>query len=622
MADSEPAGTVQSTLRRNPTSVAHHADAVHFNRRLLPRPRQFSSVHRLNVKEVEMPANVPARRFVPPDLDPSDFSKLEKLYRELLDRKIGNVQELKDWLEDFSELASTVDEYGCRRYIDKSCHTDDEEIKKKFYSLSKRWSRVPSRWPSRFRRNIWTRRCGRSWSRKRFDVLDRRWQAEVEIFREENVPIETEITRRVTEYDQINGRMTVDFRGQELTMQQIGRYLEDPEPGARKEAWESSSCRRLVDREAIELIFEALLPLRQKIAQNAGLSDYRAYQWKANKRFDYTPEDCLRFADAIAEICVPMVRRLDRQRAGELGLSTIRPWDSAVDVKGRPALRPFDQNNIDVFVQKTREIFNRLSPALAADFDQLRQHGNLDLQSRKGKQPGGYLMPLEESRQPFIFMNAAGMQRDVETLLHEGGHAFHHLAAAREDLVFLRSAPMEFCEVASMSMELLGSEHLGVFYDEADTARAKRKLIEGIIQFFPWMAIIDSFQHWLYTHAGHRRDERQAKWMELLNRFGGIVDWSGWEAVANRSGNGKGICFTRRSIMLSTASRSSGAAIVDESPSGPASGAGELPGGLALGGTRPLPQLFAAAGIVFDFSQKTLRPLMDALGEELERLPA
>ncbi|HEX4055834.1 MAG TPA: M3 family oligoendopeptidase [Tepidisphaeraceae bacterium] len=570
-----------------------------------------------------MPANAPARRFVPPDLDPSDFSKLEKLYRELLDRKIGNVQELKDWLEDFSELASTVDEYGCRRYIDKSCHTDDEEIKKRFlqfveeveprakplaFALQKKYLDSPLR---------------QKLERKRFDVLDRRWQAEVEIFREENVPIETEITRRVTEYDQINGRMTVDFRGQELTMQQIARYLEDPEPGARKEAWESSSCRRLVDREAIELIFEALLPLRQKIAQNAGLSDYRAYQWKANKRFDYTPEDCLRFADAIAEICVPMVRRLDRQRAGELGLSTIRPWDSAVDVKGRPALRPFDQNNIDVFVQKTREIFNRLSPALAADFDQLRQHGNLDLQSRKGKQPGGYLMPLEESRQPFIFMNAAGMQRDVETLLHEGGHAFHHLAAAREDLVFLRSAPMEFCEVASMSMELLGSEHLGVFYDEADTARAKRKLIEGIIQFFPWMAIIDSFQHWLYTHAGHRRDERQAKWMELLNRFGGIVDWSGWEAVRESLWQRQGHLFHAPFYYVEYGIAQLGALqLWMKARQDPHQALANYRAALALGGTRPLPQLFAAAGIVFDFSQKTLRPLMDALGEELERLPA
>jgi oligoendopeptidase F len=355
---------------------------------------------------------------------------------------------------------------------------------------------------------------------------------------------------------------------------------------------------------------------------NAGLSDYRAFQWKANKRFDYTPEDCLRFSDAIAETCVPIVRRLDRQRAADMNLQILRPWDSAADPKGRPPLRPFDENQIDEFVAKTREIFNRLSPALAADFDQLRQRGNLDLQSRKGKQPGGYLMPLEESRQPFIFMNAAGLQRDVETLLHEGGHAFHHLAASGQDLVFLRSAPMEFCEVASMSMELLGSEHLSVFYNEADTARAKRKLIEGIIYFFPWMAIIDSFQHWLYTHPAHDRQERKSVWLSLLDRFSGVVDWTGWEPARESLWQRQGHLFHAPFYYVEYGIAQLGALqLWMKARQDPHQALANYRSALALGGTRPLPRLFAAAGIEFDFSQKTLRPLMDALEEELERLP-
>ncbi|MGD0463818.1 MAG: M3 family oligoendopeptidase [Tepidisphaeraceae bacterium] len=570
-----------------------------------------------------MPANAYPRRFVPANLDPFDFPELERLYRELLDRGVQSALEMNRWLADFSELASVVDEYGNRRYIDKSCHTDDEAIRKRFlrfveeveprakpmaFALQKKYLESP------VRKNL---------DRKRFEVLDRKWQAEVDIFRDESVEIETEVTRRVTEYDQINGSMMVNFRGQELTMQQVARFLEDPDPATRREAWEASSRRRLVDREAIEGIFSALLPLRHKIAQNAGLSDFRAYQWKANKRFDYTPEDCLRFADSIAETCVPMVRRLDRQRAADLKLSMIRPWDSAVDPKGRPPLRPFDETRIDDFVAKTREIFNRLSPALASDFDQLGQHGNLDLESRKGKQPGGYLMPLEESRQPFIFMNAAGVHRDVETLLHEGGHAFHHLASSKEDLVFLRSAPMEFCEVASMSMELLGSEHLGVFYNPADTARAMRKLIEGIIYFFPWMAIIDSFQHWLYTHPGHSHAERKAKWMELLNRFGGVVDWSGWELVRESLWQRQAHLFHSPFYYVEYGIAQLGALqLWMKARHDPHQALANYRAALALGGTLPLPQLFAAAGIVFDFSQKTLKPLMDALEEELDRLPA
>jgi oligoendopeptidase F len=569
-----------------------------------------------------MPANAYPRRFVPSDMDPFNFPELERLYRMLMDRKISTVEEMNRWLADFSELFSFVDEYGNRRYIDKSCHTDDEAIKKRFmrfveeveprskpmaFALQKKYLESPVR---------------KQMDRKRFDVLDRKWQAEVDIFRDESVEIETQVTRKVTEYDSINGSMMVKFRGQELTMQQMARFLEDPNSDTRREAWEASAKRRLVDREAIDAIYSALLPLRHKIAQNAGLPDFRAYQWKANKRFDYSPEDCLRFSDAIAETCVPIVKRLDQQRAKDMGLSVIRPWDSGVDVKGRPPLRPFDEKRIDDFVGKTREIFERLSPSLATDFDQLREHGNLDLESRKGKQPGGYLMPLEESRQPFIFMNAAGVHRDVETLLHEGGHAFHHLASAKEDLVFLRSAPMEFCEVASMSMELLGSQHLGVFYNEADTARATRKLLEGIIYFFPWMAIIDSFQHWIYTHPGHAQSERQAMWMELVNRFAGAVDWSGWENVRESLWQRQGHLFHAPFYYVEYGIAQLGALqLWMKARRDPHQALANYRAALALGGTRPLPQLFSAAGIVFDFSQKTLRPLMEAIGEELERLP-
>jgi oligoendopeptidase F len=570
-----------------------------------------------------MPATAYPRQFVPADLEPSDLPRTTALYRDLMDRKLDTSEQLSRWLADFSELASVVDEFGSRRYIDKSCHTDDEAIKKRFLQFVEEVE--PQLKPLAFglQKKYLTSPARRKLTGVRFDVLNRRWQADVDIFRDENIPLETEMTRKVTEYDEINGRMMINFRGKELTMQQAWRYLEDTDRAARQEAWELTTRRRLQDREAIESIFEALLPLRNQVAKNAGLSDYRAFQWKANKRFDYTPDDCLRFADAIAETCVPIQRRLDRQRAADLKLQIIRPWDQAVDPKGRPPLRPFNETQIDSFVGKTREIFKRLSPELASDFDQLRTRGNLDLQSRKGKQPGGYLMPLEESRQPFIFMNAAGLQRDVETLLHEGGHAFHHLAASGEDLVFIRSAPMEFCEVASMSMELLGSEHFEVFYNEADSARAKRKMIEGIIGFFPWMAIIDSFQHWIYTHPNHTRDERKATWLQLLDRFGGVVDWSGWESSRESLWQRQGHIFHAPFYYIEYGIAQLGALqLWMKAKQDPHKALANYRAALALGGGRPLPQLFSAAGIVFDFSQKTLHPLMDALEAELERLPA
>jgi len=568
-----------------------------------------------------MPATVPRRHFVPQQIDVSDFAPLETLYRTLLFRPIDSIEQLDRWLEDFSELTSVVDEYASRRYIDKSCHTDDEAIKRRYLQfveqVEPRIKPMVFQLQKKYLQSPYVEQLP-----QRFAMLARNWLADVELFRDQNVPIETEITRRVTAYDQINGRMTVRFRGQDLTMQQMARFQEEPDRLTRREAWEAAARRRLVDRDGVESIFDALLPLRHQLAQNAALSDFRAYQWKANKRFDYTPQDCLRFADAIAETCMPVVHRLDHQRMLDLGLEKLRPWDIAVDPKGRPPLRPFDETQIDVFLDRTREIFQNLSPDLAADFDALRARGNLDLQSRHGKQPGGYLMPLEESRQPFIFMNAAGLQRDVETLLHESGHAFHHLAVSREDIVFLRTAPMEFCEVASMSMELLGSEHLGVFYDPPEAARARRNLIEGVIRFLPWMATIDCFQHWIYTHPNHDRAQRCRVWLDLMDRFGSKLDWTGWQTVRESYWQRQTHLFRSPfyyieygiaqlgAVQLWLAARKNRTAALQR-----------YRDALALGGTRPLPDLFAAAGIVFDFSEKTLRPLISSLEEELNRLP-
>ena len=377
------------------------------------------------------------------------------------------------------------------------------------------------------------------------------------------------------------------------------------------------------DVEPVEDIFEKLLPLRETIAKNAGMADYRAYCWKAYKRFDYTPDDCLKFADAIADACVPVVRELDRKRKEELVVASLRPWDLAVDPKNRPPLRPFHENQVDQFVAKTKTIFDRMSPELGDDFDTLRQRNNLDLASRKGKQPGGYQMSLEEAREPFIFMNAAGLQRDIETLLHEGGHAFHSIAAKHEPLVFLRSAPMEFCEVASMSMELLGADHFEVFYNAADAARAKRTMLEGIIRFFPWMATIDSFQHWLYTHPGHSRAERTTQWLGILDRLGGAVDWSGFEKVRESMWQRQLHLFHAPFYYIEYGIAQLGALqLWMKSKEDPRQALANYRAALALGGTRTLPELFSAAGIAFDFSDRTLRPLMNALAEEIESLPA
>ena len=567
-------------------------------------------------------ATVPPRRFVPAQIDLSEWSHIEPLTRQLLDRPIKSADDLEQWLLDLSELSSAIDEYGSRRYIDKSCHTDDPEIAARYMHYVENIEPKFKVVSFQAQKKLLDSTFHPQLQGKKYEVLIRQWRADVEIFREENVPLETQVTKLVTEYDEICGAMMVHFRGKEYTLQQLARFTEEPDRQTRQAAWEAGTERRLQDREKIESIFEQILPLREQIARNTGLSDFRAYMWKALKRFDYTPDDCLRFADAVEQACMPLVHELNRQRAADLGLEKLRPWDLAVDPKNRPPLRPFDESDIEGFVSRTGQIMQRLSPQLFNDFDSLRQRNNLDLGSRKGKQPGGYQATLNEVREPFIFMNAAGMHGDVNTLLHEAGHAFHALAAREEPLLFLRHAPMEFCEVASMAMELLGAEHLDVFYDEAESARARRTHLEGIIRFFPWMAVIDSFQHWIYTHPGHSRAQRTKKWIELHRRFSGEIDWSGYEAAREALWQRQLHLFHVPFYYVEYGIAQLGALqLWMKAKQDPQRALSAYRAGLKLGGTRPLPELFAATGIRFDFSEQTLRPLMQAVAEELNSLP-
>jgi oligoendopeptidase F len=335
-----------------------------------------------------MTANVYPRAFVPADLHLDDFSSVEPLYRELLDRTISSSAELDRWLGDLSELSAVVAEAGTRRYVDKSCHTDDPEIERRFlkfieeiepptkplfFALQKKFLDSPHR---------------AQLSGTRYQVLARQWQAEVDVFREENVPLETESAKLNSEYDKICGAMMVEFRGRQYTQQQLARFLEEPDRPTREEAWIAGASRRLADRQPLEDIFDKLLALRRRIAANAEMSDFRAYIWKSLKRFDYTPADCQNFAESVARGVVPLMRELDARRAASLGLDRLRPGDFSVDPHQRPPHRPVPQEQTQALVAKTQAIFQRLSPMLAEDFASLSANGILDLDSRNGKQPG------------------------------------------------------------------------------------------------------------------------------------------------------------------------------------------------------------------------------------------
>jgi oligoendopeptidase F len=567
--------------------------------------------------------------FLPANLDCSDFANLQPLYEDLLNRPLDSVKALSQWLADFSALTEAVSEYGSRTYIDKACHTDDKAIESKYLSFIENVS--PKIQPLYFELQKKYLACEHTSAldQSNFGTLDREWRTDVGLFRQENIPLRTDEAKLVSEYDKLNGSMTVLFDGVERTLPQLAKYSEQTDRALRQRAWEAAEAKRMEQKQTLDDLFDKLLSNRQQQAINAGDKDYRQHAWKSRYRFDYTPQDCESFAEAVEATCTPLVRELDRKRRAALKVPTLRPWDLSVDVLGRGPLTPFFQEEILSFVERTTRVIERVSPRLAKQFQTLRMGTHLDLESRSGKRPGGFQSSLEQSRQPFIFMNATGRQADVETLLHEAGHAFHYIASSTIEPIFTRHAPLEFCEVASMSMELLTADALDVFYDTSVDqgsahARAKRILYEGILRIFPWIAVVDSFQHWLYTHPGHSQTSRQDAWLNITGRLmSSEVDWSGYEISRKYLWQRQVHIFNYPFYYIEYGIAQLGALQLWMNYQRDPEGAIEhYLKGLALGGTRPLPDLFAAAGVRFDLSRATLEPLMQELGRQLDALPA
>lgn len=562
-----------------------------------------------------------ATDFVPKDLDATRWENLQPLYQSLIDRPLKCSGCLERLLLDRSELDAAASEAHANLYISMTCHTDDEQIKKAYldfvehveprlkiagFELDKKIAQSPH---------------ASGLDQRRYEVLLRNAKVDVELFREENVPLQTEETKLIQQFDEINGAMTVQFRGQERTLPQMARFLEETDRATRQEAWTLIAARRFQDQERLNDIFDEMIRLRHRIARNAGFDNFRDYMHRRKHRFDYTPTDCESFHRGAEQICVPVYRELNRQRAAALKVTPLRPWDLNVDVRNRAPLRPFE--GTDQLVTKTSRLFHRMDESLGKMFDSMRSGQSLDLDSRKGKAPGGYQYNRDRIRRPFIFMNAAGLQRDLETMVHEAGHAFHALLCAADPLLEYRSSPLEFAEVASMSMELLSFPYLGEFYNDADAARACRNRLEDLAKMTPWIATIDAFQHWLYTNPDHSREERTQCWLELNDRFGPDVSWDGLENYLETSWQRQLHVFTVPLYYIEYGIAQLGAlqlwlqARRDEKKA-----LSNYKKGLSLGGSRPLPELFSAAGLKFDFGPAVMKSLMDEVRRELAVLPA
>ena len=567
-----------------------------------------------------LPPHVP-RSLVPAGIDLGDWSLIEPLFvaveKSLNAATTGAA--LERALLDWSELSAALDEESAKRYIAMTCHTDSTDAENSYLHFVENVEPQIKPWQFKLEQAYLAQPLRAALAPGRYEVFDRDTRLHVELFRPENVALETEEAKLGQQYQKLSGSLTVQFRGEEKTLIQMGKFLEDPDRALREETWQLVVARRLQEREKFEDLFDGLVKLRGQIARNAGHANYRDYAFKARGRFDYGPQDCVAFHDAIESEFMPLYRELQAARRAQLNLPALRPWDLSVDPLNRPPLKPFE--TVDQMVSRTQRVFDQIDAGLAGGFRLMQEKRLLDLDNRKGKAPGGYQSTLSESRLPFIFMNAVGLQRDLETMLHEAGHAFHALATREESLYAYRGAPIEFCEVASMSMELLGNEFIEEFYSAPDAVRARRTHLEGIVGIFPWVATVDAFQHWIYTHPEHTREERSAAWLKLMDRFGGDVDWAGFGPARANLWHKQLHIFLYPFYYVEYAIAQLGALQVwANSKRHKAEALAQYQRGLALGNSRPLPELFAAAGCQFSFSRETVRPLVRLLKDELAKL--
>lgn len=549
-----------------------------------------------------------------------DWSQI-KPYADHLEKRSLSPTTLDDWVMDWSDLNRMLSEIYGRLWVATTLNTADQDAKNRFNTFLDETYNPSQAANQRLKQKL----LASGLQPQGFEIPLRNIRIEAEIFREENLPLLTEEKKLVNEYDEIIGAETVVWEGKEVTPTQLQPIYLSPDRANRERAWRLAMARRLADRKRLNELWGRMLDVRVQIANHASFTDYRSYRWKELLRFDYTPEDCIQFHEAIEKVAVPAARHIYEKRQKQLSLASLRPWDLNVDPLGREPLKPYQ--TISELEDKVSAIFHRVDPELGRYFETMRSKGLLDLDNRKSKAPGAYCNNYDMVMLPFIFENAVGLHADVATLLHEGGHAFHVFEEAH--LAYYHQLPvgMEFAEVASMAMELLASPYLpaseGGFYSKEDAARALIEHLEEAVLFWPYMAVVDGFQHWAYTNqtAAANPDHCDQRWAELWQRYMIGVDWSGLDDVMVTGWQRKQHIFEVPLYYVEYGLASLGAfqvwrnALKDQKAAVAA-----YRRALALGGTVSLPRLYETAGARFAYDVQTVQDAVSLAVEMIEKL--
>ena len=555
--------------------------------------------------------------FITEDFDASQWVNIEPFANDLLSRELNCSGCLETLIKDGSTLAEHVSEAGTLLSIAMTCDTESEVKRRAYLDFIENVQPKLSEFADAFNHRL-AGHPALDELPPRHDLMIKGILTDIAIFREENIPLQVEEAKLETEHSTITGAMTVEFDGEERTFSQMALYFENTNRSIREAAWRAVVERMEQDSDRLSGIYDELIRIRHQIALNAGFDDYRPYIFEAKHRYDYSIDDCLEFHDSIERVCVPMMHELQESRREALGVATLRPWDvgeksgGGVDIHGRPPLAPFE--DVERLISGCSNVFHGMSPELGGMFDMLRERNSLDLESRKGKAPGGYQANLEKTRIPFIFMNAAGTHDNLSTMLHEAGHAFHSCYSSNLELIGDRNPPIEFAEVASMSMELMSQPQWSEFYGDEDARRAKLEDLEKIVCFLPWMATIDAFQHWVYANPGHTHEERSEHWLELRRRFGPKTDWSGFNELKETSWQSQLHLFQVPFYYIEYGIAQLGAIqLWQHHRRDSKDGLARYARAMKLGNTKPLPELFEAAGLDLGFDEGHVASLIGEL---------
>lgn len=563
------------------------------------------------------------RNFLPAAFAVKDWESLEPYFKELAERAINSPDGLQQWLNDASELEAVISEDACWRQIKMTCDTENKELEKAFTFFMMEIQPKVQSYSDILNRKLVENPFAKELDPKKYFTYLRNVKKNIELFREENIPLQAELNVEAQKFGMISGRMTVEVNGQEYTLQQAAKFLEDPDRNLREQVYRKISERRLQDKEELNKLYSGLVAKRHQVALNAGFENYSDFRFKELGRFDYTKQDCYQFHEAVKLHVMPLVNKIYETKRQRLNLDSLRPWDIEAEPEGVQPLRPFKTG--EELVEKTIQCFNQIRPFFGACLSKMKSMGHLDLESRKGKAPGGYNCPLAESGAPFIFMNAAGQLDDVTTMVHEGGHAIHSFLSHDLELTGFKEYPTEIAEVASMSMELFSMDHWNVFFNNnEELTRAREQQLERVITIFPWIATIDKFQHWVYEHPHHTEEERSDAWMGIINEFSSpVIDFSGLDQYRLYSWQRQLHLFEVPFYYIEYGIAQLGAiGLWQQFKQYPEKAINNYINALDLGGTRTLPDLFKAAGLEFDFSPKHISGLMQFVKQELEKVQA